>query len=145
MSVDVQSEVVISRPRYQVAEFMFDPKNDRLWMTGFIRVFPMQSGPLVNGARVERIGSFLNRKFSAVYVVNKAEEGKSVEMVTDEPFNMRFRYDLSDDGDATRVRLQIQSYGELLFKTPIPIFRKAVEEKLNEEAKRLKRYLENGE
>ncbi len=145
MSVDVQSEVVISRPRTEVAEFMFEPKNDRLWMTGFSKVFPLQSGPLVKGARVERIGSFLNRQFSAVYVVNSAVEGKSVEMVTDEPFNMKFIYELEDDGDATRVRLQIQSYGELLFKTPIPIFRKAVEEKLNEETKRLKRQLESTE
>lgn len=145
MSVDVQSEVVISRPRAEVAEFMFDPKNDRLWMTGFTKVFPLQSGPLVKGARVERIGSFLNRHFSAVYVVNSAAEGKSVEMVTDEPFNMKLIYELDDEGDATKVRLQIQSYGELLFKTPIPIFRKAVEEKLNEETKRLKRHLESGE
>ena len=145
MSVDVHAEAIISRPRDEVAEFMFDPRNDRLWMTGFTKVFPLQSGPLVKGAKIERIGSFLNRQFSAVYVVNKAEAGKSVEMITDEPFSMRFRYFLEDEGDATRVRLQIQSFGELLFKTPIPIFRKAVQEKLDDEVKRLKRQLESAQ
>lgn len=142
MSVDVKAEVTIARPRPEVAGFMFDPKNDRLWMTGFTKIFPLQSGTLVKDARVERIGSFLNRQFSAIYVVNSAEEDRSVEMITDEPFDMKFGYQLDDDGDGTRVRLRIQSFGELRFNLPVPIFKKAVEDKLNEEAKRLKKCLE---
>ncbi|MBK7706610.1 MAG: SRPBCC family protein [Acidobacteria bacterium] len=146
MSVDVQAEVVIARPREVVAGFMFDPKSDRLWMTGFSKVFPMQSGPLVKGAKVERIGAFLNRQFSAVYFVTDAEEGKFVEMTTDEPFEMKFRYELADEGEgATRVRLRIQSFGELRYSLPIPMFKKAVDEKLTEEAKRLKKRLEEGD
>ncbi len=143
MSVDVQTEVVIARPRETVAEVMFNPKCDKLWMTGFSKVFPMQSGPLVKGARVERIGAFLNRQFSAVYFVTAAEDGKFVEMTTDEPFEMKMSYELDDEGDgATRVRLRIQSFGKLRFSLPVPIFRKAVDEKLAEETKRLKKHLE---
>ncbi len=142
MSVDVQAEISIARPQEAVAEFVFDPKNDRLWMTGFSKVFPLQAGPLAAGARVERIGSFLNRQFSAIYHVTAAEPGRSVEMTTDEPFEMKLRYEVEGNGDASVVRLRVQSFGELRFKVPVPIFRKAVDEKLNEELRRLKKHLE---
>jgi hypothetical protein len=144
MSVDVQAEVSIAKPRADVSEFMFEPKNDRLWMTGFTKIFPLQAGPLVKGAKVERMGSFLNRQFAAIYFVTSADPGRAVEMTTDEPFGMKFSYELSDDGGGTKVRLRIRSFGELRFNLPVPIFKKAVQEKLYDEAKRLKRHLENG-
>ena len=143
MSVDVQAEIVIDRPRAEVAEVMFNPKCDRLWMTGFTKVFPLQPGLLEAGFKVERIGAFLNRQFSAMYFVTKAEAGKFVEMTTDEPFEMKFRYELEDDGpESSLVRLRVQNYGELRFNLPIPLFKKAVDEKLNEDLRRLKKHLE---
>lgn len=142
MSIDVQAEISISRPQEAVAEFIFDPKNDRLWMTGYSKVFPLQAGPLAVGGRVERIGSFLNRQFSAIHHVTAIDPGRSVEMTTDEPFSMKLRYEVEGSDGGSVVRLRIQSFGELLFKVPIPIFRKAVDEKLNEELRRLKKHLE---
>ena len=34
MAIDVQVEVLIRRPRADVAAFMFDPTNDAIWTTG---------------------------------------------------------------------------------------------------------------
>jgi hypothetical protein len=112
-------------------------------MTGYSKVFPMQAGPLAKGAKIERVGTFLNRQFSAVNYVTAVEDARFVEMTTDEPFAMKMTYELADEGDQeTRVRLRIQSFGELRFNLPVPIFKKAVAEKLADEAKRLKKHLE---
>ena len=39
MSVDAKAEIVIARPREEVASTMFDPKCDKLWIGGLKNVF----------------------------------------------------------------------------------------------------------
>ena len=73
MSVDVRAEVLIERPREKVAEIMFNPKCNLIWMTGLTRVFPMSPGNLKKGAKVEHVGAFLGRHFSAIVLVTRDE------------------------------------------------------------------------
>ena len=84
MSVDAKTEVVIARPREEVAAVMFDPKCDKLWIGGLRNVFPQTSGLLSKGAKVERVGDFLNRRYSANVVVIANEKNKYVELSSDE-------------------------------------------------------------
>ena len=63
MSVDAKAEIVIERPRSEVAKIMFDPKCDTLWIGGLSNVFPQAGGSLKKGSRVDRVGSFLGRQF----------------------------------------------------------------------------------
>ena len=46
MSVDAKAEIVIERPRSDVAKIMFDPKCDVLWIGGLKNVFPLTPGTL---------------------------------------------------------------------------------------------------
>ena len=69
MGVDVRPEVLVRRPRAEVAAFMFDPANDLRWTGGITSSRPAQPGPLVAGAKVERTASFLGRTFTYGYVV----------------------------------------------------------------------------
>jgi len=145
MSVDAKAEVLIARPREEVASVMFDPKCDKLWIGGLKNVFPQSSGLLKKGSKVERVGDFLNRRFSANVVVIDAEPNKFVELSSDEPFEMKVRYELEDADEATRVRLRIQSIGENEYKKiPAAILAKAVNEAVNSDLKSLKKHLENG-
>ena len=52
MTVDVRPQIVVGRPRAQVAAFMFDPANDLAWTRGITASRPAQGGPLVAGATV---------------------------------------------------------------------------------------------
>src|SRR6476660_3591428 len=116
MSVDAKAEVLIARPREEVASVMFDPKCDKLWIGGLKNVFPQSSGLLKKGSKVERVGDFLNRRYSANVLVIEAEPNKFIELSSDEPFEMKVTYELADEGEATRVLLRIQSIGENEYK-----------------------------
>src|SRR5206468_6737392 len=116
MSVDAKAEVVIARPREEVAAVMFDPKCDKLWIGGLRNVFPQTSGLLSKGTKVERVGDFLNRRYSANVVVIANEKNKYVELSSDEPFEMKVRYELADAKEGTLVKLRIQSIGENEYK-----------------------------
>jgi hypothetical protein len=100
---------------------------------------------LKKGSKVERVGDFLNRRYSANILVINAEENKFVEMSSNEPFEMKVRYELSDEGAGTKVKLRIQSIGEHEYKNmPAPLFAKAVNEAVASDLKALKKHLENG-
>lgn len=144
MSVDARAEIVIDRPREAVARVMFDPKCDKLWIGGLSNVFPKSPGLLTKGASVERVGDFLNRRYSANVVVVKDEPNRLLELSLDEPFTMTVRYELADEGSGTLVKLRIQGFGENEYKQmPAAIFAKAVTDAANSDLRNLKKHLES--
>jgi len=143
MSVDAKAEVVIERAREEVAAVMFDPKCDKLWIGGLRNVFPQTPGQLKKGAKVERIGDFLNRRFSANIVVIADRPNEFVELSSDEPFEMKVRYELADAENGTLVKLRIQSIGENQYQQmPAALFAKAVNDAIKNDLQNLKRHLE---
>jgi hypothetical protein len=66
VTVAVEAEVVIRRPRSEVAAFMFHPDNDAAWTTGVVACRPLTPGRLGPGSRVERTVRFLGRRFSYI-------------------------------------------------------------------------------
>lgn len=145
MSVDAKAEIVIARPREEVAAVMFNPKCDKLWIGGLKNVFPQSSGLLKKGSKVERVGDFLNRRYSANVVVIDAGQDQFVELSSNEPFEMKVRYELSDTAEGTQVKLRIQSIGENEYKkVPAALFAKAVNDAVKSDLQALKKHLENG-
>ena len=145
MSVDAKAEIVIARPREEVASTMFDPKCDKLWIGGLKNVFPLTPGLLKKGSKVNRVGDFLNRRYSANVLVIDAEPNKFVLLSSDEPFEMKVRYERDDTDGGTNVKLRVQSIGENEYKqVPAAIFAKAVSDAANTDLATLQKHLENG-
>lgn len=145
MSVDAKAEIVINRSRSEVAAVMFDPKCDKLWISGLTNVFPQSPGQLAAGSKIERVGSLLGRPYSTVYLVTRAEPETFAEITADEPFQMRIRYDLSDTDGGTLVRYRIQSIGENLYQLPPVALNRSVQEWITGDLKKLKQRVESGE
>lgn len=144
MSVDAQAEVVIARPRAEVAALMFDAKQDKLWLTDVKEVYLLTPGTLKKDSRIQRIGLLLNRHYDANILITRDEPEKMLEMAYNEPFEFKLRYDLSDMEDGgTKVKLRVQSAGETPYNMPASALTKAIQEKLANELKRLKNHLEN--
>lgn len=144
MSVDAKAEIVIAGNRKEVAAVMFDPKCDKLWIGGLKNVFPITPGLLKKGSKVQRVGDFLNRSYSANVEVINGEPDTFVELSSDEPFEMKVRYELSDVPDGTLAKLRIQSIGENQYKqVPNTLFAKAVNDAANADLQKLKKHLEN--
>jgi hypothetical protein len=142
MSVDAKAEIVIERPRAEVAKIMFDPKCDKLWIGGLTQVSPLTSGLLVKGSRVNRDGSFLGRQYSARVLVVKDEPEKMLELSSDEPFELKTKYELEDVEGGTKVKLRLQGIVEHQYKMPPAVLNKSASEALAEDLKRLKRHAE---
>ena len=143
MSVDVQAEVLIKRSRTEIASVMFDPKSDCIWIGGLTNVFPLSAGLMQEGTKFQRVGAFLNRAFSGLYVVSRAEPESFVEIVSDEPFPLKMMYYLKNSEQGTLTKIRVQTYGENRINMPATLFAKTIKEKILDDLKRLKRIIED--
>ncbi|MEZ5344845.1 MAG: SRPBCC family protein [Pyrinomonadaceae bacterium] len=142
MAVDVKAEVSINRTPEEVADVMFNPKQDKLWIRDISGSFPMESGLYKKGAKIERVGNFLGKHFSAKLLVTKFEENKMVQIYSDEPFEMNISYSLKKADEGTNASIKITSIAEIPFDTPVVVLSKKLQENLEADLKRLKKHLE---
>lgn len=142
MSVDVKADVVIERPRSEVARFLCDPKNDVIWIGAINNSFPQTAGSLKKGSRVEHVGTFAGRGFSSIREVMYDEPETRLDLTGTEPFEMKIRYDLGDADGGTRVAIRIQSVGDILFQMPPAVLSKKVLDDLTADLAKLKKHLE---
>ena len=142
MAVAVRPEVLVRRPRAEVAAFMFDPANDLTWTGGITSSRPARPGPLVEGAKVERTARFLGRTFRYGYVVTEHQPDRLVEMKVDRPFPMLVRYELADDPAGTLVAIRAVGAPGRFFGWATPVMARQVRKSITGDLGRLRAALE---
>ena len=108
MDVDVTTEIVIDRPRAEVAEYTCDPDHATEWYANITEVRWKSPKPLAVGSLVEFSAKFLGRRLVYTYEIAEFEPGiRFVMRTADGPFPMVTTYEFSDVGaDATRMTLR---------------------------------------
>lgn len=141
--VDVTCEITVDRPRKMVADYMFDPRNDAQWTPAVIHCRPLTEGRLRAGSRVERTVRFGGREFTYVYEVTAAQGDDFVEIRVQQPFPMTVRYDLSDIGDRTQVRIWTKGEPKGFFRLAAPLMKGKVRSQIEGDLAILKARLEH--
>lgn len=142
MSVDVSPEVIIFKPRAQVAAFMFDPTRDAQWTGGVVEVRPLTEGLLRTGSRVERVSRFLGKTFPYLVEVTDAAAESFVQMKVEKPFPMDIRYELEDVEGGTRARIRCRGEARGFFRLAGPLMNRMVKKNITEDLERLKACVE---
>jgi uncharacterized membrane protein len=106
--VDVETEIVIDRPRTEVAAFAADLGNTTRWYSNIKSVEWRTPPPARVGSRLAFVARFLGRTLSYVYEVRAVVPGERFVMSTaDGPFAMETTYTWQDEpGGGTRMRLR---------------------------------------
>jgi hypothetical protein len=106
--VDVVTEIVIRRPRAEVAAYAADPDNATTWYENIRSVDWRSPRPPAVGSRVAFVARFLGRTLAYVYEIREWIPGERFVMSTaDGPFAMETTYTWSDEpGGATRMILR---------------------------------------
>src|SRR6188472_2370840 len=142
MTVDVRPQIVVGRPRAEVAAFMFNPANDLAWTGGITASRPARNGPLVTGATVERTARFLGRTFTYGYVVTQHEPDRLVQLQVERPFPMVVSYEPEDDPAGTLVAIHASGSPGRFFGWATPLMASRVRTSIAADLDRLKHCLE---
>ncbi|SON61169.1 hypothetical protein MSIMFI_02674 [Mycobacterium simulans] len=145
-SVDVVSEIVIARPRDEVAAYAADPDNATAWYANIQAVQWKSPKPMVIGSRFAFSASFLGRTLSYTYEVVELQPGTRFVMRTAEgPFPMETTY-LWEDGPTGMTKMKLRNRGEPKGFSGIaaPVLAMAVKRANVKDLARLKSLLETG-
>ena len=107
-AVDVETEIVIERPRAEVAAFAADPDNAMAWYQNIKSVEWRSAKPAAVGSRMAFVARFLGRTIAYIYEVRESIPGERFVMSTvDGPFAMETTYSWRDEpGGGTRMTLR---------------------------------------
>jgi len=108
MDVDVSSEIVVQRPRHEVAEYASNPDNAPSWYVNIKSVEWKTPPPVGVGSRIAFVAHFLGRKIAYTYEVVEMVRGERFVMRTAEgPFPMETTYTWQPTADGgTRMTLR---------------------------------------
>jgi uncharacterized membrane protein len=106
--VDVQTEIVIHRPRSQVSDYAANPDNAPEWYVNIQSAEWITPKPLAVGSQIAFKAQFLGKAMAYVYEISEYKPGEILVMRTaDGPFPMETTYTWqSVDGDSTRMTIR---------------------------------------
>ena len=138
------TEVLIQRPRDEVAAFAADPTNATAWYKNIKSVAWDTPPPAAVGSRVRFVARFLGRTLEYTYEIRALDAGRRLVMSTSEgPFPMETSYEWSDAGpSATRMTLRTRGEPTGFAKVSAPLMASAMRRANEADLHRLKELLE---
>jgi uncharacterized membrane protein len=146
MSLDIQTEIEIARPRSEVASFASDPDNATSWYQNIKSVEWKSPKPLTVGSRVAFSAHFLGRRLAYTYEVREMIPGERFVQATPEgPFPMETTYSWEDTpAGGTRMKLRNRGEPAGFSKLVAPLMASAIRRANRKDLARLKAILETG-
>jgi uncharacterized membrane protein len=143
VSVDVEVETVIDRPRSEVAGYAADPANAPEWYANIRSVALHAPGPVAVGSRMDFVAAFLGRRIAYTYEVAELTPGERLVMRTaDGPFPMETTYTWSDVPGGTRMTLRNRGEPGGFARITAPVMERAMVRATRKDLAHLKSILE---
>lgn len=144
--VDVETSIVIDRPRSEVASYAGDPENVRRWYANIQSVEWETPPPVHVGSRLAFVAEFLGRRLTYTYEVREIEpETRFVMSTADGPFPMETTYTWEDAGPGrTRMTLRNRGNPSGFARIGAPVMAAAVRRANRKDLAALKSVLEHG-
>jgi uncharacterized protein YndB with AHSA1/START domain len=145
MSVDVETEIEIDRPRAEVAAYASDPDNATSWYENIESVEWETTPPVTVGTRVVFTARFLGRRLAYTYEVRELTPGERLVMSTAQgPFPMETTYTWEDTPTGgTRMTLRNRGEPSGFATVAGPMMARAIRRANRKDLARLKSTLES--
>jgi uncharacterized protein YndB with AHSA1/START domain len=112
MAVDVLTEIVIDRPRTEVAAYAADPSHAPDWYVNIESVAWETKPPVAVGSRMAFVAKFLGRRLAYTYEIVDLVPGQRLVMRTAQgPFPMETTYTWDSVGES-KTRMTLRNRGE---------------------------------
>lgn len=143
--VDVQTDILVRRPKEVVAAYAADPDRAPEWYVNIKSAEWRTPKPLSTGSRIAFKAGFLGKELAYVYEIKQFEQGERLVMKTaDGPFPMETTYTWEAVGaDHTRMTLRNRGDPRGFSKWMAPFMSFMMRRANRKDLKRIKEILES--
>jgi uncharacterized protein YndB with AHSA1/START domain len=144
VTVDIQCEATIARPRREVSAYASDPDNATSWYANIKAVEWETPRPPAVGSRVAFVATFLGRRLTYTYEIRELAPGERLVMSTAEgPFPMETTYTWEDAGPgATRMTMRNRGEPSGFAKVGAPMMARQMRRAMSKDLERLSAILQ---
>jgi uncharacterized membrane protein len=144
--MDVRVATTINRPAQEIFDYISDPNNDPIWISGITSAQIVSDLPVGRGTRVKRVARFLGRTINYVLEITDYRSGALISMRSVQaPFPMEVDYRLRPVGDATEFEIQVGGGTGGFYRLATPLMEAQVRRSLKKDLTNIKRILESSE
>jgi hypothetical protein len=144
--IDVTVSETIRRDREVVADYVFDNRNDPVWIGGISESELLGDQPIGVGSDVRRVASFMGRRIDYILRVQEMERGRHLMMRSVKaPFPMVVTYVFADaeDDRATVASVRVEGEPGLMYRIAGPLLERQVRGSVRADLEKLKGLLED--
>jgi len=145
MTVDVETSIVIARPRSEVAAYAANPANAPDWYVNITSVEWKTAPPAQIGSQIAFVARFLGRRMAYTYeIAELVPDAKLVMRTSEGPFPMETTYMWEDaPNGATRMTLRNRGNPSGFSALAAPVIAAAMKRANSTDRKALKTRLED--
>lgn len=137
---------VINRPIDEVFAYISNPQKHAEWVGAVLEDSSQSEGTVHEGTTFHEVGKLLGRKVGSDWAVTKFEPPQLYEQETKlGSANVRIRFNLTAEGDSTRVDLVTEGESAGLFKVADSVVARVLRNQQQADLDNLKIILENQE
>jgi uncharacterized membrane protein len=141
--MDVRVSTKVNRPAWEVFDYISDPTNDPVWISGITSAQLLTDLPVGRGTRVKRVAKFLGRTINYVLEISDYQSGALISMRSVQvPFPMEVDYRLRPAGDATESEIRVGGGTGGFYRLATPLMEAQVRRSLKKDAASIKAILE---
>jgi carbon monoxide dehydrogenase subunit G len=141
--IKVKHSTVINRPLREVFAFVADPENNAKWQEGLVESRLESPGPVVPGAKITDVRSFLRRRVESKLEVIAYEPNREFSLkVISGPLLFAIKQTFESVAGGTRIDIVAEGEPGGFFKLAEGMVKKQLESQLAGDAARLKNGLE---
>ena len=143
MGVDVRAEILIARPREEVAGYAMDARNDPRWIGGIQTAEILGGSEIRQGTHVTRVARFLGRRIEYVNeVVDHSPPARLAMRSVKAPFPMEVTYEFEERDGGTLARIHVRGDAGRFYGLAAPLLSRAVRRSISRDLASLRSLLE---
>jgi hypothetical protein len=126
-----------------VAGIVFNPERDSEWLSGVLSAKVVTGDGIAVGTRILKKAEYFGKRYDAEFEVMEFEPDKRLRLKTDVPLAFEVILQISGDGSRSELEMALVAVGKLPIALPEFIVKRALEESIGRDLKKLKTLAES--
>jgi hypothetical protein len=140
--IKASGKISIKAAAKDVAGLVFDPTRDAQWLSGVITSKLISGSSLAEGSKILKQAEYFGKRYEAEFDVLEFQENRLLRLRTSTPLEFEIVFKIDDDDGGSEIEMSLVSLGKLPIALPEFIVKRALEESIGRDLKKLKRIVE---